>query len=229
MDDFHLSLARIGLSVLGDQGFVLGGGHAIELHGIGNRPSEDIDLFTLERGRPAKVASDLVTAYEDQHLAVNVTRHTADLVQMLISDDDDRTCKVDVGVLWRGRAPVVLDIGPVLHPDDAVASKMDALFNRTERRHLVPQGRGVRPGAVGRDNVRARRRGVPGRIDRRRAEQSTKRAGSSARRQWSQPCNGPAADARPSSAARPCRTRPSRSPRPSRPSAGLRPLRTFST
>lgn len=42
----------------------MGGGHAVELHGMGARPSEDIDLFTAERGGPAAVADDLIVAYE---------------------------------------------------------------------------------------------------------------------------------------------------------------------
>jgi hypothetical protein len=44
---------------------------------------------------------------------------------------------VDLGVFWRARAPVMLDVGPVLHPDDAVAGKMDALFNRWAPRDFL--------------------------------------------------------------------------------------------
>jgi len=43
MDQLHERLARIGLDVLGGRGFVLGGGHAVELHGMASRPSEDIE------------------------------------------------------------------------------------------------------------------------------------------------------------------------------------------
>jgi hypothetical protein len=46
MDRLQESLARIGLDVLGGRGFVLGGGHAVELHGMASRLSEDIDLFS---------------------------------------------------------------------------------------------------------------------------------------------------------------------------------------
>jgi hypothetical protein len=44
---------------------------------------------------------------------------------------------VDLGVFWRAHSPVLLDIGPVLHPDDAVAGKMDALINRWARRDFL--------------------------------------------------------------------------------------------
>lgn len=54
-----------------------------------------------------------------------------------MTDAQDRGCKVDLGVFWRARARVMLDVGPVLHPDDAVAGKMDALFNRWAPRDFL--------------------------------------------------------------------------------------------
>jgi len=47
---------------------------------------------------------------------------------MEVTDVKGQSCKVDLGVFWRARVPVVLEVGPVLHPDDAVAGKVDALF-----------------------------------------------------------------------------------------------------
>lgn len=40
-------------------------------------------------------------------------------------------------MFWRAHAPVILEIGPVLHPDDAVAGKMDALCNRWAPRDFL--------------------------------------------------------------------------------------------
>jgi len=40
-------------------------------------------------------------------------------------------------VFWQANAPMLLEIGPVLHPDDAVAGKMDALFNRWAPRDFL--------------------------------------------------------------------------------------------
>jgi hypothetical protein len=61
MDAFQARLARIALEAVGDRGFVLGGGHAVQLHGMAERPSEDIDLFSADRGRPAEVEADTET------------------------------------------------------------------------------------------------------------------------------------------------------------------------
>ncbi|WP_327044124.1 hypothetical protein OG320_20400 [Microbispora sp. NBC_01189] len=52
MDDLESRLARVGLKVASAYGFVLGGGHAVQLHGMGARPSEDTDLFSSRRGNP---------------------------------------------------------------------------------------------------------------------------------------------------------------------------------
>ena len=45
--------------------------------------------------------------------------------------------KVELGVDWREKEPVSLAVGPVLHPDDAVANKVCALFGRAEVRDYV--------------------------------------------------------------------------------------------
>jgi hypothetical protein len=104
---------------------------------MGARPSEDIDLFSARRGSPAEVAEDVIAGFERQGFMVVVSRHSPDLVQMTVADHDGHGCKVDLGVFWRARWPVMLEIGPVLHPDDAVAGKMDALFNRWARRDFL--------------------------------------------------------------------------------------------
>jgi hypothetical protein len=137
MDDLQEQLARIGLQIIGGRGFVLGGGHAIELHGMGTRPSEDVDLFSPERGGPGMVADDLIDEYAREGLKVTVRLRTPDLVQMDVADAGGHHCNIDLGVFWQARSPVMLDVGPVLHPDDAVAGKMDALFNRWAPRDFL--------------------------------------------------------------------------------------------
>lgn len=43
---FHRRLAEIGLAAFSEFGFVLAGGYAISANGMGDRPSEDVDMFT---------------------------------------------------------------------------------------------------------------------------------------------------------------------------------------
>lgn len=42
---FHRRLAEIGLAAIAGFGFVLAGGYAISANGMGDRPSQDIDMF----------------------------------------------------------------------------------------------------------------------------------------------------------------------------------------
>jgi hypothetical protein len=46
VDPVHHRLAKIGLTAAQRYGFALAGGYAVQAHGILERPSEDIDLFT---------------------------------------------------------------------------------------------------------------------------------------------------------------------------------------
>jgi predicted nucleotidyltransferase component of viral defense system len=137
MDPLQERLAHVALHVIGDRGFVLGGGHAIELHHLSARPSEDIDLFSAERGSPDAVADDVLNAYRHEGFEVAVRVRSADLVQLQVTDAQAGSCLVDLGVFWRARSPVLMEIGPVLHPDDAVAGKVDALYNRWAPRDFL--------------------------------------------------------------------------------------------
>jgi len=46
VDPRHATIAKIALGVAGDYGFALAGGYAVSAHGMGARPSGDVDLFT---------------------------------------------------------------------------------------------------------------------------------------------------------------------------------------
>ena len=46
-DPFQHEVARIALAVAGRHGFALAGGQALIAHGIGARPTEDVDLAAM--------------------------------------------------------------------------------------------------------------------------------------------------------------------------------------
>jgi hypothetical protein len=47
MDPRHRQIAKIALQAAGsDYGLALAGGYAVRAHGMGDRPSGDVDLFT---------------------------------------------------------------------------------------------------------------------------------------------------------------------------------------
>jgi hypothetical protein len=54
MEARHRVLAEIALAAAGSYGLALAGGYAVRAHGIGSRPSGDVDLFT-DWQRPSSV------------------------------------------------------------------------------------------------------------------------------------------------------------------------------
>ena len=109
---------------------------------MGNRPSGDLDLFTDWQRRadfPAAVQT-VVEALEGYGYAVvtSVTHET--FARLLVTASGETTAepdKVELSADWRSHAPVMLEVGPVLHPDDAVANKMGALYGRAAARDFL--------------------------------------------------------------------------------------------
>lgn len=138
MDPFHEQLARVGLDAAGSFGFALAGGYAVQAHGFLNRMSADVDLFAEADGKFdfSAAARAVISAYEREGLQVRAEVLTATFARLEVSSASERA-KVELGLDWRKNQPVVLAVGPVLHPDDAVANKVCALFGRAEVRDYV--------------------------------------------------------------------------------------------
>jgi hypothetical protein len=134
MDQRHAELARIGLAAVGRYGFALAGGYALAAHCLIDRPSEDVDLFTnhleLEEFTEA-----ITQAYAQAGHAVEVVRRAELFARLLVGGDDP--VRVELAYDWRGNRPALLDIGPVLARDDAVAGKMLALWGRGQTRDYI--------------------------------------------------------------------------------------------
>jgi hypothetical protein len=67
---------------------------------------------------------------------VDVERRYDTFARLMVTEDG-RTAKVELGVDWRANDPILMSIGPVLHPDDAVANKMSALYGRAFARDFI--------------------------------------------------------------------------------------------
>src|SRR5262245_54025639 len=129
----HRRLAVIGLRVGGPFGFALAGGHAVAVHGILERPSEDVDLFAdWQRQADFPTAVDkVIAAYQAEGLDVQVDLRLDTFARLHVTDPSDiqpdRPHRVELVANWRAQPPIQMDIGPVLHPDDVMAGKMNAL------------------------------------------------------------------------------------------------------
>jgi hypothetical protein len=137
----HRRLAEIALRVGGPFGFALAGGHAIAAHGILDRPSEDVDLFAdwQRRADFPSAVDEVIAAYQAEGLDVQIDLRLDTFARLHVSDlnEPGRQHRVELVANWRAQPPVQMDIGPVLHPDDVMAGKMDALYNRAAARDFL--------------------------------------------------------------------------------------------
>jgi hypothetical protein len=138
MDPFHEQLARVALNAAGSFGFALAGGYAVQVHGFLSRMSSDVDLFAEANAGFdfSEAARAVVSAYEREGLQVCAEVLSDSFARLDVSSASDRA-KVELGLDWRKNQPIILAVGPVLHPDDAVANKVCALFGRAEVRDYV--------------------------------------------------------------------------------------------
>ena len=154
VDAFYRDVAQVALAVAEKHGFVLGGGVAWLVNGLVERPTEDIDLFTDTDGGVAaaagKVSGALIAAgyrvdrEETDELFEGMSADIQEFIVTAPADPRDdgrifaaRALRLTLCRLDRRRAPVVMDLGPVMHLDDLVATKVAALVNRREVRDYI--------------------------------------------------------------------------------------------
>jgi len=130
VDEGQARVARIALAACPDLDYALGGGLAVVAHGMLDRPTEDVDLFSTKGAVAREAAERISAALEADGLRVRVDIAVEDFARLLVDIADAGTVKLELVRDYRVHPPVRLAIGPVLHPDDAVANKMGALFGR---------------------------------------------------------------------------------------------------
>jgi hypothetical protein len=153
----HLRIAAIALEAAGSYGLALAGGYAISAHGMGNRPSGDVDLFTDWQCRADFLAAvDVVVAALIRHgYQVETVNRSEVFARLLVAmpGADSSPEKVEMAADWRAHPPVMLDVGPVLHADDAVANKMCALYGRALARDFLDIDAAVTTGRYTRERL----------------------------------------------------------------------------
>lgn len=139
---FQREVARNLTEHIGEAGFALAGSGAVREHGFINRPTEDIDLFTVMSQRPNFILAVNEAKQHLEHLGYDVeideSRPPSDTYAKLkISRDGDET-EVDMCMDWRAHDPVWLEgVGWVLDVEDAVANKITAVISRGEIRDYL--------------------------------------------------------------------------------------------
>lgn len=84
----------------------------------------------------AEAVEVVIAAYQRERLDVETELRSASFARLDVRSSADSS-KVDLGLDWRKNEPIRLAVGPVLHPDDAVANKICAPFGRAEVRDYV--------------------------------------------------------------------------------------------
>jgi Nucleotidyl transferase AbiEii toxin, Type IV TA system len=156
MEPRHERIARIALSAGARYGLALAGGYAVSAHGIGDRPSGDVDLFTSWQHRDEfpELATAVISALEASGFKAAIVMSTDTFARLTLTDvTDGAEEKVELSVDWRAHDPVQLDIGPVLHADDAVANKVCALFGRALPRDFLDVDAALTSGWYTRDQL----------------------------------------------------------------------------
>jgi hypothetical protein len=160
-DPFQVRVAQVALAVAERHGFALGGGHALLAHGLVHRPTEDVDLFTNIDGGVRAAVGLVRSALTEAGLTVTTPPDAGELTEVIYGMDDAfeeldvsdgaATVSISLARLARHRAPVVMAVGPVLHLDDLLGSKVCALGDRAMVRDYVDIA-----AALGRGYERAR-------------------------------------------------------------------------
>ena len=138
-EELQRDITRAALRALDGTRFALAGSGAIREHGIIDRPTEDIDLFTSDVDAPrfdaavGRLVNELRTAGYD----VDELRRVDQFARLHVTTSTGQAVDIDMGVDWREGEPVTLSVGPVLSLDDAVGNKVSALYSRAEARDYL--------------------------------------------------------------------------------------------
>lgn len=88
MEPQHERVARIALAAGARYGLALAGGYAVSAHGIGNRPSGDVDLFTSwqHRGEFPEMTAAVISALEAAGYKTSVTMSAETFTRLTLAD-----------------------------------------------------------------------------------------------------------------------------------------------
>jgi predicted nucleotidyltransferase component of viral defense system len=117
-------------------GFVLAGGAALVVWQIVDRPTEDLDFFTVDAAGVSRLRAALEERLRLTGMSVDVLRAGATFVRYRLADADEGVL-IDLAQAARRRPPVSSAVGPTLDPRELAADKVLALWHRAEARDFI--------------------------------------------------------------------------------------------
>jgi hypothetical protein len=141
-------VATIALRAAAPHGFALGGGNALIAHGIINRATQDVDVFSDVQGGVEAAADAVEAALRDAGFGTERRDKTAGLADIfdgmgeglaewIVIAPGGEQMMLQMAYFDRIRRPVTMDVGPVLDLEDVVGGKVCALASRAEPRDYV--------------------------------------------------------------------------------------------
>lgn len=119
-------------------GFALAGAGGLVVRGLIERPTLDLDYFTIpgEEDAVTSLRDALERALDHAGLDHSRKRDLATFVRVEVSDGDDR-CEIDLAIDYRALPAEPSRYGPTLAVRELAANKVLALFDRAEARDFL--------------------------------------------------------------------------------------------
>jgi hypothetical protein len=144
----HGQVAAIALRAAGRHGFALGGGNALMAHGIIDRFTADVDLFTDEEASVTAAADAVEQALRGAGFGTERRDQSGGLgdifyglgdglTEWIVTAPGGEQMMLQLAYFDRSRRPVIMEVGPVLDLEDVVGGKVCALASRVEPRDYV--------------------------------------------------------------------------------------------
>ena len=148
ISELQREVATIALRAAARNGFALAGGNALIAHGIIDRPTDDVDLFSDQETGVAAAADAVESALAEAGFLAERRDRMAGLedifegmgeglAEWIITAPSGQQTMLQMAYFDRTRGPVTMDVGPVLDLEDVAAGKAVALVSRVEPRDYV--------------------------------------------------------------------------------------------
>ena len=145
LDGLQREVAAIALRAAARHGFALAGGNALIAHGIIDRPTDDVDLFSDQEAGVTAAAHAVEDALREAGFQAerrDMTGGLEDLfegmgeglAEWIITAPGGQQTMLQMAYFDRSHGPVTMDVGPVLDLEDLAGWKTIALLNRAEPR-----------------------------------------------------------------------------------------------
>ncbi len=148
VSELHRQVAAVALRAAARHGFALGGGNALIAHGVIDRVTQDVDLFTDEEHGVEAAAGAVEEALRAAGFEAEREDKTAGLADVFegmgeglaewtITAPGGQRMLLQMAYFDRASRPVIMDVGPVLDLEDVLGGKVCALASRAAPRDYL--------------------------------------------------------------------------------------------